>query len=353
MGFRTRRALHEWFAALLSPLTAHARKWHGGTNARLTPGYCAMQKNVSLMGPRGWALLVLCGGVALASPFLRLPAVDPSQQQPAPPELGEAAWLTASFAHEPVDVPPYPGRGLPPVNHQQLPSTYANQAPVTLPAWAPPHSQLDDLIAQGAAPAWDAEKTQTELAPLEPWRNATPPSSRQTSSAPRATSGQPVPQEEFFPSPSPLSFRTSPWEMPRETQQGSGIAGIPSAAMPEPLYGNSANEGWAEFPPQPPSASFDSLAHASSSRDIGDTSPPSGPVSHRGLVAGTSGKSAASSLTATAIQGRTQVVSPVGVTTGGAAATPEAISEPTSQPAQRQFVYQPGWSGPANANAVK
>ncbi len=127
----------------------------------------------SLIGPRGWALLTLLGGVFLAAPFLRQPSVDdasltgesPKSTASEPshffaPEI--APTSTASAPSDPMsdDFSGFLKQIVPP----------AGMSPTALPAWAPTRSPMDQLISQGTAPPWQSDMSNVStIKPLEPW----------------------------------------------------------------------------------------------------------------------------------------------------------------------------------------
>ncbi len=137
-----------------------------------------MQHKTSYVGPRGWALLTLVGGAALAAPFLRPPQSTepiPDPQLPAAQTAGLArlASMDLSAANPsglgrlPNDRSPY---DLSDLSQQITPP--ASAAPSQLPAWAPVHSPIDQLISQGTAPPWQPDsRTESTLKPLAPWIN--------------------------------------------------------------------------------------------------------------------------------------------------------------------------------------
>ncbi len=131
-----------------------------------------MQNNRSPVGPQGLAMLILVGGAALASPFLRTPQVD----------------LTESITESPLAYPGVPGRlasaQLPYENSDPLPVNVTNFTELLddsssagrlgepkLPPWAVPPSPLDHLISKGTAPPWrhEVEHETRKIQPLEAW----------------------------------------------------------------------------------------------------------------------------------------------------------------------------------------
>lgn len=137
-----------------------------------------MQPKKSYVGPRGWAMLTLVGGSALASPFFLSPDVDVEgsvKQSPASHAAGLARL--ASIELPSIDSNGFARTGsegsacdLPDLSQQILPP--AGTSPTELPAWAPVRSPIDDLISQGAAPAWQSDSTrESTIKPLTPWIN--------------------------------------------------------------------------------------------------------------------------------------------------------------------------------------
>lgn len=137
-----------------------------------------MQKK-SFIGPRGWAVLTLIGGVALASPFLRGPRVDVeglASESSRSPESGLSRFAapesttknpanidSASSDTRLYDFSDFSQEIVPP----------PGSSPTALPAWAPTRSPIDQLISQGTAPPWQSDKASVStIKPLEPWANA-------------------------------------------------------------------------------------------------------------------------------------------------------------------------------------
>ena len=101
-------------------------------------------KNRLAIGPRGWAVLILLLGAALASPFLR------------GPEMRSANSYRLASEHSAVSqiIGGNPATAEVRVVSGILPSTQAPHASgENMPDWARPRSQLDELIAHGVAPA--------------------------------------------------------------------------------------------------------------------------------------------------------------------------------------------------------
>ena len=137
-----------------------------------------MQHKRTYVGPRGWALLTLVSGVALASPFFRAPdvAVDGGL---APPPVSHTSGLArlasmefpSTDAHGPLQGTSGRGQYDPSELAQQI-LPPASASPTELPSWAPVRSPIDQLISQGTAPPWQADsKGESALKPLTPWMN--------------------------------------------------------------------------------------------------------------------------------------------------------------------------------------
>lgn len=192
-----------------------------------------MNRTHAFVGPRGWAVLTLAGGAALASPFLRPPQVDSthfgSPSAIAPNFTGEAISAIASAANLRATHLPsahaLPGRvvsGVLPTTVSKL-DEFADSSPPQLPAWVRPRSPLDDLIARGTAPLDSARldsarldsaqavetpplQARVELEPLRPWRGNKLP-----------LSGQIEPAEQVLAKVTPqalppLAHHASPWQ---------------------------------------------------------------------------------------------------------------------------------------------
>jgi hypothetical protein len=173
-----------------------------------------MQANKKYFGPRGWAVLILAGGAALATPFMRAPRVameDEISESPLAKSRGSnTAFAAASFARpmgfDHLDRP---------AGRDDLPEIISPDAGDNLtpdfPSWASPPSRLDDLIAAGAAPPWSDSPTATTLPPMQPWMNrrlthsTTPPT---TASAPSHLPSSDTSNQ--------FARRASPWDQPGE-----------------------------------------------------------------------------------------------------------------------------------------
>lgn len=144
------------------------------------------------VGPRGWAILVLMGGAFFASAFSRRGPLTPdaspikshstaSSNSTRSPEV-EREQLNAQIAAQLVA--------------NELPSTPVDpRAQVrSLPQWAKPASELDQLIRQGP-PNASSSPDFGSLVPLETWRDA-----------------QPTPHASHPNQPSALAYRESPWD---------------------------------------------------------------------------------------------------------------------------------------------
>jgi hypothetical protein len=123
-----------------------ARTWHA--DFRIQPSglneICAMNRILSF-GPRGWAILTLAGGAALASPFLR-----PAQlkKQPSGSELN--ASETAPTFRTGLATGVTSGiQDTYQVVSQRLPSKASAEQ---LPSWVSKKSRLDDLLSNSLAP---------------------------------------------------------------------------------------------------------------------------------------------------------------------------------------------------------
>ncbi len=241
-----------------------------------------MQQKKSYVGPRGWAMLTLVGGTALASPFFLPPDVDVEGSVKQPP-ASHAAGLARLAS---IELPGTDSSGLartgsafdlPDLSQQILPA--AGTALTELPAWAPVRSPIDNLISQGTAPAWQSDSAgESTIKPLTPWING-------------AGTVQPPP---------PLSPPLSP----------------PAATIAR---------AW-------PDASSLPVADHRSAHSGSASAPVLGSV----LPAATGGQGSVGNLTSTAQTMR--------ASTTPRLRPPER--SPTA-PAQRQFVYQPGFSAPA------
>jgi hypothetical protein len=178
---------HGWRCIrFIEPLIAW--RWHGGLRAQLRLSNCAMQQRKSSVGPRGWAMLTLVGGAALATPFLRPPQVDvdglvtesPLTRTNGP---GRLASLE-STANGLSDLYPEASEPLRYDFAQQL-APPAGGSPSRLPAWAPARSPIDQLISQGTAPPWQSNAASVStIKPLDTWVNA-PPTHQPNATGPR------------------------------------------------------------------------------------------------------------------------------------------------------------------------
>lgn len=163
--------------------TSFTRSSHGGGTAdfKAQPtglSNCAMQKKYSL-GPRGWAVLTLVGGVTLAAPFLRQTPVDIEgfeSQSPMSPASGLGPFATSRpTAQNPVNIGSTFGDAamVDDADFSQQIVPPAGTSPTSLPAWAPTRSPIDQLISQGTAPPWQSDTAHVStIKPLEPWTDA-------------------------------------------------------------------------------------------------------------------------------------------------------------------------------------
>ncbi|MDX1928776.1 MAG: hypothetical protein SFV81_19760 [Pirellulaceae bacterium] len=141
----------------------------------------------SLLGPRGWAILVLAGGAALAAPFLRNPnnpthtkgnAANPSEldfskkswpdvrEKALTPEGPVATNLNAQDWAELERLKAHSGTG-PRKLTGNLPSTSATP----LPAWAERSPRIDQLVNNSirTEPLAPVPASSAGLDPLRPW----------------------------------------------------------------------------------------------------------------------------------------------------------------------------------------
>lgn len=141
----------------------------------------------SLLGPRGWAVLVLAGGATLAAPFLRNPdnpthtkgnAANPSEldfskkswpdvrEKTLTPEGPVATNLNAQDWAELERLKAHAGTG-PRKLTVNLPSTSATP----LPAWAERSPRIDQLVNNSirTEPLAPAPTSSAGLDPLRPW----------------------------------------------------------------------------------------------------------------------------------------------------------------------------------------
>lgn len=144
-----------------------------------------MQRKYSF-GPRGWALLTLVGGLLLASPFLRPPQVDVEEfarGSSMPPASGFGPFDTLeSTTKKPANIgsASSDSMSVDGTDFSQQIVLPAGTSPTALPAWAPTHSPLDQLISQGTAPPWQSDSASVStIKPLEPWVNSAGTSQRQ------------------------------------------------------------------------------------------------------------------------------------------------------------------------------
>jgi hypothetical protein len=114
-------------------------------------------------------MLVLIGGAALASPFLRPPRIEMDaniSESPLTRNTRPSPQLaTVGFSRDAV---PDANGSVASASASETDRSGAYASP-KLPAWATQPSRLDDLISQGAAPPWDDEPSTSHLQPLQPW----------------------------------------------------------------------------------------------------------------------------------------------------------------------------------------
>lgn len=263
-----------------------------------------MQHKKSYVGPRGWALLTLVSGVALASPFFRAPDVEVDGELAAPPgshTSGLARLASMEFpstdAHDPLQGAS--GRGqYDQSNLAQRILPPASASPTELPSWAPVRSPIDQLISQGTAPPWQAgSKGASTLKPLTPWVN-------------EAGAGQP-----------------------------RSAALSPTAAT--------AARGWPDATSLPDARTLADTRRLSGARTLPSATPL--PVVDRRYLQHDSANTATSGNVASAGSGSqgNLVGSLTGTSQTMRAATTPRLRAPelaTPPPARRHFVYQPGYN---------
>ncbi len=240
------------------------------------------QKRNATVGPRGWAMLTLIAGAALASPFLRTPRIDVGGVAPdfstggplpiGPGQLAASDWISRQHQSRPAKdrtAPVSSGDALEWSELTPAANSASGAAAPQLPSWASPPSPLDQLIAQGTAPPWQGESRRDDgLQPLQAWVGETAQS----------------------PVPSPIQAARSATVWPPATVPN--LAPYPGDKMPaSPAFTSPSTEGLA----------------GGKDRDAAGRSP--------GALAGTTLRS-------------------------DNRAGPSAPSSP-------QFVYQPGYHGPA------
>ncbi len=152
-----------------------------------------MKFTTALVGPRGWAALVLAGGATLAAPFLRSPHVPNATKfatDATPPDFSPDSWpdlyeqQLAPTAGQATDLSASDWRELstlqtvsvqPPKVTGKLPSTRRDPLASVLPSWADRGQRIDhvvDAAARGEPLEPNPPKVETEIQPLRPWVNA-------------------------------------------------------------------------------------------------------------------------------------------------------------------------------------
>ena len=153
-----------------------------------------MNRAINYVGPRGWAILTLAGGAALASPFLKQPRIAPpsqlAQDTNSPDSCVQSAALEKASLTEKSFLP-NPATSSqhsfsPSTDSQEsyvrsravtgtlpstsIPDSFEPNLPAELPDWAAKQSKLDALIA-GDISALEAPPNRMPLQPqpLEPW----------------------------------------------------------------------------------------------------------------------------------------------------------------------------------------
>ena len=159
-----------------------------------------MTDSVRLLGPRGWAALILASGAALSAPFLRNPGNTPPDEQPNVGTLPQVAATPSTWPdlHERSLTPPQAAANLteqdwaelsrlqkisgasPRKVTGELPST---SGPSKLPAWADRGPRIDQVVKEtlvtdslpplanaGVNPAHQNSAHQNSaLEPFRPW----------------------------------------------------------------------------------------------------------------------------------------------------------------------------------------
>ncbi len=175
-----------------------------------------MNRTHAYVGPRGWAVLTLAGGAALASPFLRPPHLDSARLES--PTSNAASFAGGTVSSNAFDVSLSSAQVLPVrVVSGVLPTTvskldeFVETSTPEFPAWVKPPSPLDDLIARGTAPIESASTVETSpaqgvvhLQPLRSWQGDGLPSSTPADLAGQALPAQSWPDQTLGHAPSPL-----------------------------------------------------------------------------------------------------------------------------------------------------
>ena len=257
------------------------------------------------VGPRGWAILILMGGAFFASAFSRKGPLSTDTAPPKSPHLvaNNSDEQSAEIAREQLSA-------------QIAAQLVANELPATpsdpgaqvrsLPQWAKPASELDQLIRQGP-PTASSSPAFGSLAPLETWRDT-----------------QPTPQASDPNQLSDLAYRESPWEISAEA--------APNASGTSKQYAGIATEARIpEWPSRDPARNWDPTpGHQSPEAGLGASS-----TSRLSPSANSIGSLVGSAR-------RDPLRNPI---------SPKEPSQnhqqlPAAKPqAQRRFVYQPGYIG--------
>ncbi len=137
-----------------------------------------MNRTQAYVGPRGWAVLTLAGGAALASPFLRPAQIDSARLASGPATSELAAWSPIPSELDGFESSSnlLPGRivsGTLPTTVSRLDDWTTSEIPL-LPKWVTQQSPLDELISRAKSPAPQpdsyVERPTAELQPLRTWR---------------------------------------------------------------------------------------------------------------------------------------------------------------------------------------
>lgn len=308
---------------------------HGSSTAGFTLGSRrahAMHNNKSSVGPRGWAILTLVGGAALASLFLRPPQTqqtnhlnDSAASRPAwPGRLASAQLSGEHTAKRPLEVSELVSQ----LDAAPMDAIQGSRLPTPqLPAWATPPSPLDHLISQGTAPPWNHAPPTQPLEPVGTWFNGPNSTGKSLSTQSPEREGRDVPRDvpADVPPQATASYAADPrMPPPWPSPQPWGAVAVGSAEV-QPGLGNPNSQSQQVFPP--PTRPVTSLAGAA--RDWPRVSHPSS------VTATPTGTQAALQPFGTQALGESQPIPPTAQT---------SPAGPAQRPAQ--FVFQPGYGGP-------
>lgn len=139
-------------------------------------------------GPRAWAVLTLAIGAGLSSPFLRPPTspVDHSLSESPLTRSGSRLPAASVAFSRPNELP---WRDDPLLSASGGGATESEQQ---MPPWAEIPSRIDELIAEGAAPAAGFAPHASDIAPMPTWRDRQIGSTHLPNTAPRPAGLQPL-----------------------------------------------------------------------------------------------------------------------------------------------------------------